>query len=182
MRNYLIEGVSGTGKTSVCHELRRRGFHAINGDTDLAYQGDPETGVPTEDVPSHWRHIWHVEKVRALVANRSEPFTFFCGGARNTAKFEELFDGIFVLELDAETLNRRLDERPEDEFGARQAERDLIVRLHRTGEDTPENGVPIDATAPLADVVDEILRRASAIDAATPTAPRPSRAHGGDSA
>lgn len=42
MQNYLIEGVSGTGKTSVCQELRRRGFHAINGDTDLAYHGEPE--------------------------------------------------------------------------------------------------------------------------------------------
>ena len=31
-RNYLIEGVSGTGKTSVCQELRRRGYVAINGD------------------------------------------------------------------------------------------------------------------------------------------------------
>jgi adenylate kinase len=40
MRNYLIEGVSGTGKTSVCKELRRRGLHAINGDTDLAYEGN----------------------------------------------------------------------------------------------------------------------------------------------
>ena len=26
VRNFLVEGVSGTGKTSVCHELRRRGF------------------------------------------------------------------------------------------------------------------------------------------------------------
>jgi hypothetical protein len=59
MQNYLIEGVSGTGKTSVCQELRRRGFHSINGDTDLAYQGDPETGEPTDDAPSHWHHIWH---------------------------------------------------------------------------------------------------------------------------
>jgi Cdc6-like AAA superfamily ATPase len=41
MRNYLIEGVSGTGKTSVCKELQRRGYYAINGDTELAYQGDP---------------------------------------------------------------------------------------------------------------------------------------------
>ena len=57
LRNYLVEGVSGTGKTSVCKELRRRGFHAINGDTDLAYQGDPETGEPTDDVPSHWHHV-----------------------------------------------------------------------------------------------------------------------------
>jgi gluconate kinase len=162
-RNYLVEGVSGTGKTSVCEELRRRGFHAINGDTDLAYQGDPETGEPT-DVPSHWHHIWHVDRVRALVADQSERLTFFCGGSRNFSKFEDLFDGVFVLKIDLKTLNRRLDERTEDEFGAEQSERDLIVRLHRTKEDTPENGILIDATAPLAHVVDEILRRARAIE------------------
>lgn len=164
MQNYLIEGVSGTGKTSVCEELRRRGFHAINGDTDLAYQGDPETGKPTDVVPSHWHHIWHVDRVRALVADQSERFTFFCGGSRNFSKFQDLFDGIFVLEIDLDTLNRRLDQRREAEFGAQQPERDLIVRLHRTQEDTPKNGILIDATAPLADVVVEILRQAKAID------------------
>lgn len=163
IKNYLIEGVSGTGKTSVCHELRRRGFQAINGDTDLAYQGDPETGEPT-DVPSHWHHIWPVHRVRALVADRSECFTFFCGGSRNFSKFQDLFDGVFVLEADLETLNRRLDQRPQDEFGAQQPERDLILRLHRTKEDTPENAILIDATEPLADVVDEVLRQARAID------------------
>ena len=164
MRNYLIEGVSGTGKTSVCKELRRRGFNAINGDTDLAYQGDPETGEPTDDVPSHWHHIWHVDGVRALVADRSERYTFFCGGSRNFSKFQGLFDGVFVLEIDLDTLNRRLDQRPADEFGAQPSERELVVRLHRTKEDTPEDGIPIDATAPLAHVVDEILRRAGAIE------------------
>ena len=46
--NYLIDGVSGTGKTSVCRELHRRGYQAINGDTELAYQGDPETGLPVD--------------------------------------------------------------------------------------------------------------------------------------
>ncbi len=164
MRNYLVEGVSGTGKTSVCQELRRRGFHAINGDTDLAYQGDPETGEPTGGVPSHWHHIWHVDKVRALVADQNERVTFFCGGSRNFSKFQDLFDRVFVLEIDLDTLNRRLDQRPEDEFGAQQSERDLIVRVHRTKEDTPKNGILIDATAPLAHVVDEIVRQAEAID------------------
>jgi broad-specificity NMP kinase len=43
VRNYLIEGVSGTGKSAVCKELQRRGHHAIHGDRDLAYQGDPLT-------------------------------------------------------------------------------------------------------------------------------------------
>ena len=164
MWNYLIEGVSGTGKTSVCEELRRRGFNAINGDTELAYQGDPETGEPTDDIPSHWRHIWRVDRVRALVADQGERFTFFCGGSRNFSKFQDLFDGILVLEIDLDTLNRRLDQRPADEFGSQQTERELIVRLHRTKEDTPKNGILIDATAPVTHVVDEILRHAKAID------------------
>lgn len=164
VQNYLIEGVSGTGKTSVCKELRRRGFQAINGDTDLAYQGDPETGEPTDAGRSHWRHIWHVDRVRALVADQSERFTFFCGGSRNFSKFQELFDDVFVLEIDLDTLHRRLDQRADDEFGAQQSERDLVVRLHRTKEDTPRNGITIDATAPLAQVVDEILRHAKAIE------------------
>ena len=29
-RNYLVERVSGTGKSSVCDELRRRGYKVIN--------------------------------------------------------------------------------------------------------------------------------------------------------
>jgi broad-specificity NMP kinase len=79
VRNYMIEGVSGTGKTSVCKELRRRGFHAINGDTDLAYQGDLETGEPTDDAPSHWHHISHVDKVRAMVAGVHSGGPLTCG-------------------------------------------------------------------------------------------------------
>jgi predicted ATPase len=46
-RNYLIEGVSGAGKTAVCTELQRRGYQAIHGDRELVYRGDPETGTPT---------------------------------------------------------------------------------------------------------------------------------------
>ena len=125
-------------------------------------RGDPETGEPTDDVPSHWHHIWHVNRIRALVADQTERHTFFCG-SRNFSKFPDLLDGVFVLEIDLDTLNRRLDQRPEDEFGAQQSERDLIVRLHRTSEDTPKNGILIDATAPLAHV-DEILSQAKAID------------------
>ncbi len=153
--NYLVEGVSGPGKTSVCEELQRRGHHAINGDRELAYQGDPATGAAVEG-RTHEHHLWSVEKVRALIANQDEAETFFCGGSRNFSDFIGLFDGVFVLEVDLDTLSRRLDERTEDEWGGRRAERELIVRLHQSGEDTP-SGIVIDATAPLARVVDEIL-------------------------
>ncbi|GAA1603558.1 nucleoside kinase [Kribbella sancticallisti] len=164
IKNYLIEGVSGTGKTSVCKELQRRGYHAINGDTELAYQGDPETGRPANG-HTHEHHIWQVDRVEALVADQDEAVTFFCGGSRNFSKFIGLFDGVFVLEVDPGTLDRRLRERSEDEWGGKQAERELVLRLHQTKEDIPENGIVVDATTPIARVVDEIVRRSALRDA-----------------
>lgn len=174
IRNFLIDGVSGAGKTTVATELQRRGYHAVHGDRELAYWGDPETGVPVtppEDPPSalwvsrHW--IWDLEKVNAYAANRDQPVTFFCGGSRNLPKFIGLLDGVFILEVDQETMNRRIEERvaldPAD-FGGKPEERDLIARLYATREGVPKVGIRIDATAPIASVVDEILAKCGAVD------------------
>jgi len=46
----------------------------------------------------------------------------------------------------------------------RLTERELIVRWHRTKEEVPNNGISIDATAPIAQVVDEIVRKAMQLD------------------
>lgn len=159
VRNYLIEGVSCTGKTTICRELQRRGHHAINGDTELAYQGNPETGEAVCGT-SHNHHIWNVDKVRALVADQSHPASFFCGGSRNFSSFIDLFDRVFVLQVDLKTLNQRLAARPESEWGGKDAERELVRRLHASQEDVPRTGIPIDATAPLEIVVNEILEKA----------------------
>jgi predicted ATPase len=103
-RNYLIEGVSGAGKTAVATELQRRGYQAIHDDRELVYRGDPETGLPMApetDTPTViWmseHQIWDVDKVKALVANQEEAVSFFCGGSRNFSKFIDLLDGVFVL-------------------------------------------------------------------------------------
>ena len=64
---------------------------------------------------------------------------------------------IFILDVDAETLNERLDSRPDDDWGKRKSERELILRLHATKEDVPSSGIVLDATQPLVSVVDEIL-------------------------
>ena len=172
VRNYLIEGVSGAGKTAVATELRRRGYQAIHGDRELAYRGDPQTGLamapPTATPTAAWvseHQIWDVEKVRALVANREAAVTFFCGGSRNFAQFIDLFDGVFVLEIDLETMNRRIDQRvaldPSD-FGGTPEERELMARLYATKKDVPKNAMSIDATAPIASVVDDILSKSRA--------------------
>jgi len=160
IRNYLIEGVSGSGKTSVCNELQRRGYHAIHGDRELAYQGDPETGIPTDGFKAE-HHIWHVDKVKALVTKLDDVVTYFCGGSRNHSKFIDIFDGVFVLEVDLETCLQRIDERvaldPTD-WGGRSEEREIIVRMHQSKEGIPKTGMIIDATATIEHVVDEIIR------------------------
>ena len=171
-RNYLIEGVSGAGKTAVCAELRRRGYQAIDGDNDLAYLGDPDTGHPTDGLRHEHsaafiseHHIWDVEKVKAYVANQDEAVTFFCGGSKNPSKYIALFDGVFVLDVDLDTSLRRIAERvaldPTD-WGGTPAEREITVRMYHTKAALPPNGMIIDASAPLAHVVDEILRLSEA--------------------
>lgn len=162
IKNYLIEGVSCAGKTTVCTELERRGHHAIHGDRDLAYWGDPETGQPvggSADERRSW--IWDVEQVRALVADHTHAATFFCGGSRNAHRFIGLFDAVFVLEIDRDTLDRRLAARPEDEWGGTASEGEAFARRqHATKEGLPSDAITIDATAPLARVVDTILAHA----------------------
>jgi shikimate kinase len=164
-RNYLVDGVSGAGKTTVAEELERRGYQAVHGDRVLARRGDRVTGLLLDEPVSGWsyeqrhqHHIWDVDQVRALVADQGCPVTFFCGGSRNSTIFLDLFDEVFVLEVDIETLQRRLDLRPADEFGNGPEERALVLRVHQTREDLPSPGVSIDATRPVSDVVDDILR------------------------
>ena len=173
IRNYLIEGVSVTGKTAVAVQLQRRGYHVLHGDRELAYQGDPKTGQPVNE-PAHesemdkvvWQqehHLWDVDKVKSLIADHSNPISFFCGGSRNFVRFIDLLDGVFVLDVDLDTLKRRLASRPEDEFGGRPVEQELVERLHATKEDIPKGDVVIDATAPLDRVVEEILEKCNSV-------------------
>ena len=173
VKNYLIEGVSGTGKTTVAEELQRRGYHVVHGDRELKYRGDPKTGEPVNE-PVHkserdkaiWQQehlLWDVDKVKSVVADHSKAISFFCGGSRNFSKFIDLLDGVFVLEVDdIDEIYRRIDERvardPTD-WGGKPEEKELVARLHRTKEDIPKNGIIIDAAAPIARVVNEILSK-----------------------
>jgi len=160
VKNYLIDGVSCAGKTTVGNELQRRGYHVIHGDNELAYWGDPKTGQPVTGTVQLRSWMWNVEKVKALAADQKHAVAFFCGGSRNSDRFIDLFDEIFVLEIDQHTLNRRLAARPEDEWGGSASEGESFARTqHATKVGIPANAIIIDGTAPLSSVVDTILRR-----------------------
>ena len=165
IKNYLIDGVSCAGKTTVCDELQRRGYHAIHGDRELAYWGDPNTGEPVPGCAGAQRTwMWNVAKVSALVADHTHAATFFCGGSRNSDRFIGLFDEVFVLEVDLDTLNRRLAARPANAWGGSAREGESFARFQRaTKAGLPTNAISIDATAPLSSVVDTILAHANVV-------------------
>ncbi len=83
------------------------------------------------------------------------------GGSRNFHRFIDGFDAVFVLEVDLETLMERLARRPEEEWGGRASERELVARLHATKEDLPVEAIIIDATVSIESVVDAILESRS---------------------
>jgi broad-specificity NMP kinase len=160
-RNFLVEGGSGTGKSSVCRELRRRGYRAVDGDNEIAYQGDPETGLPVDGPGRYEQHIWDVERVREIAAGNEDEVVFFCGGSRNFPKFLDVFDEVFVLDVDTETLERRLADREADDWGGNDEQKAFILRLHATRAGVPE-GIVVGTDRPISEVVDAILERVGA--------------------
>jgi len=71
-----------------------------------------------------------------------------------------LFNGVFILDIDLETLNRLLAARPKTEWGGTAEEGESFARLqHATKQGLPKDGIIVDATAPLESVVSEILSK-----------------------
>lgn len=132
-------------------------LHQATGDRELAYRGDPETGKRTE-APGFQYHIWDVDKVREIVANKEDEVAFFCGGSRNLHKFIDLFDKVFVLDVDTETLRERLDRRTADDWDVNDPvnNTEFVLRFHATKEALPE-GITINTARPLSEVVNAIL-------------------------
>ena len=158
MKAYLIEGVSGTGKTSVCEELKKRGYKAVEADEEIAHYADPKTGLPTEEkIPDNW--IWNEEKFNKALQQEGDGPIFICGGAMNQEDFKHHFEKVFTLHIDNETLKHRLSNRTNNDFGKKPDELALQLEWNKGAiKYSKERGtVLIDATRPIEIVVDEII-------------------------
>jgi len=158
-RNYLVEGLSGAGKSSVYEELIRRGYKAISTDRAWKYHADPNTGLPGG--PPHYGHsMWDQRKAVSELESLEPEVLFVCGSSRNRDCFLPYFTKIFNLRIDDDTMRRRLQERTNNEYGKQPEEVELMLRLNRSDE-KPAGAIDVDATQPLHQVVDELLRLAN---------------------
>jgi hypothetical protein len=155
-RNYLVEGLSGAGKSSVYEELILRGYKAISTDREWALHADPDTGLPGGPV-HHDNWMWDQERALGDLERPEPEVLFVCGSSRNRDRFLPYFTKVFNLRIDDDTMRRRLGARTDDDWPLGQEGIELMLELNRSGE-RPAGAIDIDATKPLDQVVDELLR------------------------
>ena len=157
-RNYLVEGLSGTGKSSVCEELVRRGYEAVSSDRAWAYNADPDTGLPGGPA-RHDTFMWDEQKAVSALESAEPEVLFVCGSSRNRDRFLPYFTKVFNLRSDEDTMRRRLEARTEDDWTLGDEAVEFMLALNRSNE-KPAGAIDVDATRPLHEVVDQVLRLA----------------------
>lgn len=168
-----ITGISASGKSSVCKELKRRGYEAYDADKDgVAFFYNNETGkaitkkIAPKDRTPEWRakHTWKAkrEDVKKLAREAKDKLIFLCGVTSNDAdELWDLFDQVFALTIDEATLRHRVTSRTNNDFGKNPNELADLLRWQRTASEGYKKlgAILIDAAKPLDEVADEILKQ-----------------------
>lgn len=161
-----VTGVPGTGKSAVRRELRRRGHVALGTDEDGlgAFFNGHGLPVPPADVidSAGWRsgHVWRAVPGRLDAAREhAARVVYICGSVANEPEVWDRFARVIGLVVDDDTLRRRLLTRTNNTFGKDPDELALVVGWNQNyAADAPGWGVvTVDATQPLAAVVDQII-------------------------
>jgi dephospho-CoA kinase len=155
MARVLVTGMSGTGKSTVLARLAERGHRVV--DTD---RGDWIVELPGG---AGSERQWRAASMDALLAEheRSGEPLVVAGCVCNQGEFRDRFDEVVLLSAPVVVLLDRVVRRTDNPFGATEADRARIVAdtaeveplLRRTAT------LEIDATRPLAEVVDLVAAR-----------------------
>ena len=172
MALIFITGNSGVGKSAVREELQRRGYEAHDTDeNDLSSWRQKLTGRPvirptdSSDRTNEWYadHEWQMsrQKVEELAKHAKNKLVFLCGSPTNADDMLDLYDQVVCLTLDKATLQNRIANRTDNDFGKAPDELNSILGWHESFEDRyrQRGCTMIDASNPVAEVVDDILKQ-----------------------
>lgn len=168
-----VTGNAGVGKSAVCDALKGRGLPAVDPDWEgychWVDRASREVVVdPPYPAPAGWldRYGWEIsrERVAGLASRMPRETVFLCGSAENEAEVWDLFDRVFCIVVDDETLRRRLLTRTTNAFGQNPEELAAALRHNRLAESRYRGlgATIIDGTPPPEEVADAILAAVAA--------------------
>jgi broad-specificity NMP kinase len=168
-RKFLITGVSGTGKSTVCKRLQELGYEAadienIEGLFGMYHKGTRKefenysNANPENIKNAEW--ICDVQKLKTILKKQKREIAFYSGIASNIDEITPLFDKVFVLQLSSRDLNERLKVREgTEDIGNIQEGRDVILGWKDWWEEKMKNNdaVFIDATPSPTEIARKII-------------------------
>ena len=144
-----MTGMSGTGKSTVLAELRKRGLEVV--DTDEP--GWSEWSIEEDGF------VWREDRIAELLAHDREVTLYVSGTVSNQGRFYPRFDAVVLLSAPAEILLDRIAGRTTNDYGKTDEERELI--LAHVAEVEPLLRATctheVDAARPLDEVVEELV-------------------------
>jgi shikimate kinase len=157
MTALLLTGMSGTGKSSVLDELSARGFTTVDTDTE-------EWSEWVEDADGSPDWVWREDRISMLLAAPSDGPVFVAGCKSNQGKFYDRFAEVVLLSAPADVLLARIAARSSNDYGKEPEQWSEIVLYLATVEPLLRSSctAEIDATRPLIEVTDEVVRLATA--------------------
>ncbi|HEX2864995.1 MAG TPA: AAA family ATPase, partial [Deinococcales bacterium] len=132
-QRVLITGMSGSGKSSVIHELARRGFEAVDTDDDGWSEWVESPGIPGV-APAGPDWVWREDRTaRLLAASRTGPL-FVAGCRSNQGRFRDRFEHVVLLTAPLDVLLDRVARRTGNPYGHALGERSEIAAYRETVE------------------------------------------------
>jgi dephospho-CoA kinase len=161
--------MSGTGKSTLAREFKKRGFPVFDMDSMGANCDwiNNETGQVAEyvhGVGKEWllAHNWNcdLEKIKKAVMSSADADTVMVVGIiGNQRKMINFFDKVFLLRLDSETLKHRLMTRTTNDFANNEKDQEFIFEIKDEFEQEMIDlgATPLDGNLPTATIADQII-------------------------